>query len=80
MSTPAQRSRWRRNISQYRRRQRDGTAVLQVEVPIADVALALLLSGTLTEAEAADRRSVERGAAVVVTRWAREWLAAHGQI
>ena len=80
MSTLRDRARHRRNIAAYRRRQHDGTAVLRIEVPLGDVALALLLSGILTEDEAADRRQVERGAGIVMTRWAAEWLRDRGEI
>ncbi len=64
MRTPADRARHRRNIASSRRRQRNGTAILRLEVLIGDVALALLLSGTLTEDEAADRRHIEQKAAL----------------
>lgn len=57
----------------YRQRLRKGLTVYRVPLP-PDNVLALIVSGRLTEAEAMDRKAVERELATVQAEWSRRWL------
>jgi hypothetical protein len=57
----------------YKRRQRQGEAVLLLDVHYYDLVEALLTSGRLTEEEALDRRQVARAAGDVLADWIARW-------
>jgi hypothetical protein len=57
----------------YRRRKRAGLLPCRVEIG-ADVVEALVLSGRLSEAEAADRYKIEAALKEVVADFASRWL------
>jgi hypothetical protein len=56
-----------------RRRQRAGQCVYRVVVPELPVIEAALITGLLTDAEALDRRHVERVLGQVLAQWAQGW-------
>jgi hypothetical protein len=57
----------------YRRRQRNGHAVLRVSADYYSLIEALLLAGRLTDDAAFDRRQVEDAASLVLADWVQRW-------
>ena len=62
-----------RKQREYRQRRRNGLAAYRV-LASDKVVLALLEAGRLSEAEAQDRRAVERELATVLNEWSARWL------
>ena len=57
----------------YRRRQRDGVIVLQIEISECELAEAMILSSRLSSADTLDRGKLTHAAAAVLTEWAARW-------
>lgn len=73
MSSPASRSKARRQ-QRWRQRQKTDTAVVNIELkPYCRVIDALIVSGALTPDDALDRHEVARAVGDIVTAWAATW-------
>jgi hypothetical protein len=57
----------------YRRRQREGGAVLRVPTDYHSLIEALLLAGRLTPEAALDRANVESAVSLLLTDWVAAW-------